>query len=327
MSDLDAYREAAYLPEGPTPGADLQMIRPGVILDRDIPGRRLRVSYNGGDGTWINALPNRYVPGTTCFVLCNPLAGGRAEVVLSQISGSENALKGAATLVSLGAETAVVEFEGGVYTVDFMPNAYGPAGSQVWVLLSPSLWGAPELLLGPTEFVTPVTPPPPPPVPPSPGPATVQVRTTIGPTWSGTWRASRGAWDRWNTSQFGGRSDLYQGDGYGSGPLVGLATYGDQLRNLGAISIDAINVSLIHNGGTGMSGPPILQGAANGSQPGGGPSTFGGTFGSEVPAGTREDLRTGAAKGIALVGGGYYAVRGTSHPAGMALDVWYTRSA
>jgi hypothetical protein len=64
-----------------------------------------------------------------------------------------------------------------------------------------------------------------------------------------------------------------------------------------------------------------------GSRPGGAPTTGGATFGSDVPAAERESMRTGGIKGIALVGGGYYGARGTSHPQGMALDVLYTRSA
>lgn len=330
MSDLDVYKEGAYLPEGPPPGSDLSMIRPGVILELDTVGNRIRVSYNGGEGAWCGALPGMYTPKRTCWVLVNPFTG-RAELVLSQIDGTSNSNARAARLVSVNTttKTAVVTLAGVDYTIPFQPNAY-TVGSLVWVLCNPTKWGAPELLLGPCDFA-PEDPEPEPVPTPGETPTTIQAETTIFPQWSGTWRASRGAWDRWNESAYGGASDLYQGSSFGSGPLTGLATYGDQLVNLGAISIDAVGVSIVHNGGSAMPGPPVLQGSPQGSRPAGGPvgagETVTGFGGVWLPASIRDGMRTGAVKGLALVGGGYYGARGTSHPQGMALTVTYTRSA
>jgi len=331
MSDLDLHGESMWLPEGPAPGADLSMIRPGVVVELDVPGNRIRVAYNGGSGTWMSALPGMYTVGRTCWVLCNPMRGGRGELVLSQIEGGSPFASRTATLVSMstGDKTAVVTMDGASYTVPYIQTTY-TLNTLVWVLCNPSRWGAPELVMGswaPTVAPTPTPDPAPVPVPPTP-PNTQQVRTTIRPQWSGSWRSSAGAWDRWNTGRFGGRSDLYQGSSFGSGPMTGLATYGDQLANLGAISIDSIGVSIIANEGSGMPGPPLLQASPHGAQPGGAPATSGSVIaGALLPEATREAMRTGATKGIALVGGGYYGARGTSHPQGMALDVLYTRSA
>lgn len=325
MSDLDLYAGDAYLPEGPTPGADLQMIQTAVVLATDAVTNRVQVLLNNG-ALWLGAVPGMYTPGRTCWVLCNPLMGGRAVLVLGQVNGAATELSTTARLVSIDAtaKTAVVTLAGANYTIPYIPSAY-TAGALVWVLRNPSKWGAPELMLGPWDVAAPPVPEVPlvPPVPPEGG--TVQVTTTIRPQWSGTWRTIRGAWDRWNEAQFGGRSDLYQGNAFGSGPLTGLATYGDQLVNLGAISIDAVTVALIHNGGSGMPGAPTVQGSPHGSQPGGAPSSSGDTSTGTLTASMRENLRTGAIKGLALVGAGYVAVRGTSHPEGMALTITYTR--
>lgn len=330
MSDLDLHAETGFLPEGPPPGSDLSMIRPGVIVAVDVPGNRVQVAYNGGAGTWMGALPGMYTAGRSCWVLCNPMRGGRGELVLSQIEGGTPFASRTATLVSMNttARTAVVTIDGADYTVPYIQTTYS-IGTLVWVLCNPSRWGQPELVMGawaPATAPTPTPDPVPIPVPPPPS-GTVQVTTTIRPQWSGSWRASRGAWDRWNEGRFGGRSDLYQGDGFGSGPMKGLATYGDQLVNLGAISIDAVTVALIGNGGSGMPGTPTVQGSPHGSQPGGAPSSSGDTSTGTLTPSMREDLRTGVTKALALVGAGYYAVRGTSHPEGMALTVTYTRSA
>lgn len=172
---------------------------------------------------------------------------------------------------------------------------------------------------------------------PPPAPSTQQVTTTIRPAWSGTYRASRSAWDRWNVDRYGGRSTLYQGSGYGSGPLVGMAAYGTQVRDLGAISVDAVTVTLR---GAGLdSGPTVVSviGTAENAQPAGGPTGVGslasaqqpsadGVTSAALPADLRELLRTGAAGGLALVGTEYGAVLGTGSADGMVLTVTYTRA-
>lgn len=170
----------------------------------------------------------------------------------------------------------------------------------------------------------------------APAPTTRQEQVVIRPTWSGSYRASSGQWDRWNTDRYGGRSTLYQGSGRGSGTMRGLATYGTQLRDLGAISIDAITVTMP---GAGLAETPVtivVQGSPDGSQPGGAPSSSGETASggqsstgatawASLPPSIREDFRTGAVQGLALVGSDYGAVLGTAAADGMALTVTYTR--
>ena len=316
--------EIGFLPEGPAPGADLRLICTGTVVETDIPNNRVRVSVNDGV-TWMGALPAPYLPGKTVWVVCNPLEGGRAVLVAGLVNGGATTLSRTGVLVSVNSttKTAVVTVGGTNYTVPYIPSSY-VAGAQVWVLCNPSRWGAPELVLGVWDVPVAgggdtVLPPV------AGGGATAQVEVTIRPQWSGTWRSSRSAWDRWNTEQYGGRSDLYQGSAFTSGPLIGLATYGDQLANLGAISIDYVGAALIHNGGSAMPGPPIIQGAPHGVRPSGAPTPSGDTSTGVLTPAMREGLRVGSIKSLALVGSGYFGARGTSHPAGMSLAVKYTR--
>lgn len=169
---------------------------------------------------------------------------------------------------------------------------------------------------------------------PAPPPPKVVTRTvTITPTWSGSYREAYGQWDRWNTGRYGGRSTLWQGSKYGSGPMKGLATYGNKLLELGADEITQVEVTLR---GVGMNSdlPSIVvQGSPHGSKPGGAPSSSGATASGQtgstsatkvrLPESVREAFRTGAVKGLAIVGSGYGGVRGTSAADGMALRVTY----
>ncbi|NCT90260.1 hypothetical protein GXB85_04735 [Cellulomonas sp. APG4] len=233
-----------------------------------------------------------------------------------------------ARLISIDddANRAIVSINGSQPVgLPFHPNAYEGI-TTVYVQLDPLRTGAGQVVTGPcyeVELPDEIAPVPPPP------PTTVKVGpVTILPTWSGTWRSSRGAWDRWNAGRYGGRSDLYQGDAYGSGPLKGLATYGNQIVGLGAEAILSMTLSSVRSNG---SGTPAFQGSPHGSRPAGSPASSGGIATGLVAvdlvaSGIAEDLRTGAAKGICTVGSGYGAVRGTSHPTGMAITLTYTRA-
>lgn len=160
---------------------------------------------------------------------------------------------------------------------------------------------------------------------------------SIRPAWSGTWRAIRGAYDRWNTATHGGRSDLYQGANGSSGALQGVAVYGGGFVNLRAVEILKATVTLIPNGsiGAGLSVPVTIQAVTGGGTPAGAPQltgptvtspglTAGKTTSLSLPAAICELLRSGAAGGLAIVGAQYQGIRGTSHPAGMAVAVDYT---
>lgn len=183
------------------------------------------------------------------------------------------------------------------------------------------------LVLGPIG--TQLEPPPAPAPAPAPDEAsTVTDTAVIRPTWSGTWRVIRSAWDRWNVDRYGGRSTLWQGSGFGSGTLVGLATYGSQIVNLRALSIQSVRVNIVRAYG---SGTVVLQGSPHGSQPSGAPSSSGSTAsGSDnipLPSDVREGMRTGSVRGLALVGSTYLGVAGTSSASGMSLSITYTRRA
>jgi hypothetical protein len=199
-------------------------------------------------------------------------------------------------------------------------------GTAVWVGLDD--WGAPYRVDGSSDVsVTSTTPPALPDAPPT----TVQVTQTIGPQWSGSYRHNRSAWDRWNGSSYGGYSTLYQGDGFGSGPMTGLATYGDQLVNLGAVSIDKVSVMLRSVGLSGASGPATVQGSGHAGQPAGAPGSSGDTATGDgwvdLPTSIRNGFASGVFKGLALVGGNYWAVAGAGNGDGMVLSVTYTRPA
>lgn len=186
-----------------------------------------------------------------------------------------------------------------------------------------------QVVLGPCGVQPAIEVPPTPPDPVETPPPVVTASAVIRPTWSGTYRDLRAAWDRWNVDRYGGRSTLYQGSAYGSGDLHGLAVYGDQVKNLRAESITAMSVSIVMATG---SGTVTVQGSASGSKPAGAPSGSGTTAsrsgsGSIVLGSTvREAFRTGTTKGLLLAGTDYLAVRGTSHPSGMALSITYTRA-
>ena len=171
---------------------------------------------------------------------------------------------------------------------------------------------------------------------PTPKVETVRGKS-IRPSWSGTWRAARSAWDRWNIGSHGGRSDLYQGSNSGSGALTGVALYGNRIANLKALKITRATVTLIPNGslGKGLSVPVTIRAVKDGSKPSGAPELVGPTASTpglvagkttkfNLPEEIRELLRTGDAHGLAIVGGQYQGVRGTSHSAGMALNLDYS---
>jgi hypothetical protein len=238
-----------------------------------------------------------------------------------------------AQLVSINSTTqrATVVLDGGQpVELPYLPGSY-TGFTTVLVLCDPAQGGRGAWVLGPVGALADAPPAPPPPS------GTVTASALVLPQWSGTWRVSRAAWDRWNTDRYGGRSDLYQGDGYGSGTLIGLATYGDQIANLGATAITAAVLTVQRNGSGGAAAVTV-QGSPNGTPPAGAPSASGDSASSAVlgatdrgqitlTAGMREALRTGAAKGLALVGATYAGVFGTSRPDGMALALTYTRPA
>jgi len=320
ISDLDAMRLA------PLPSDTLTVVSTGTVVAVNGDASSVRVALRGDLSAvvWLPAVAARYKPGRPCRVRHDPQAGGRAVHVDGAVDPWPPVVVG--SLDALGADTATVTVLGGQAQVPYLPSTYD-VGDQVWVSLDD--WGRPARVDGPTSQDA--TSAPSTPVP-TPGGATVQVwDAPIAPLWSGSWSGRAGAWDRWNTGRYGGRSTLYQGNGYGSGPMKGLAVYGDQLANLGAVSIDRVRVMLRGAGLSGAAGPATVQGSPHGTQPAGAPASAGDTATgdgwTDLPAAIREGMRTGSVKGLALVGANYWAVAGAGNGDGMTLLVTYTRPA
>lgn len=239
-----------------------------------------------------------------------------------------------AQLVSINPTTqrASVSIDGSVaISLPYLPGTY-TGFTTVLVLCDPFQGGRAVWVLGTVGTQTE------PPATPATPTGTVSATATILPQWSGTWRVDRAAWDRWNVDRYGGRSDLYQGDGYGSGVLKGLAVYGDQVVNLGASAITGATVTVrrVATGSTSAVAVTV-QGSPSGTPPAGAPSSSGDTAAVSLPYETTgsialtapmcEALRTGGAKGLALVGATYAGIYGTSRADGMALSLTYTRPA
>lgn len=209
------------------------------------------------------------------------------------------------------------------------PNAYTGATTARVLMVD----GTPAQVLGPLGSVPiggGVGDVAPPGVPQSGGTATVT--RAILPSVSGTYRSTRGAWGRW-----GDADDVYQAGSAQSGPLSGLACYGDQVVAIGAASITRAVLTLVQVG-TGFSLPwsAVVRGSASGSLPAGAPSYAGdsitvGMPGASAGGATRtgeltatmcEALRTGATKSLGLVGVDYGATAGLgTHGAAWALSL------
>jgi hypothetical protein len=125
---------------------------------------------------------------------------------------------------------------------------------------------------------------------------------------------------------------MWQGNGRGSGPMTGLATWGSLVVNLDATEIVAARLDARRNDGEYGAKTLTVQGSAHGSQPGGAPSGSGGTYsdasdGSDgwanvgLDSAAREGLRTGAIRGFITAGADY---SGWVDP---SLTLTYTRPA
>lgn len=210
-------------------------------------------------------------------------------------------------------------------------------GDTVWVFRESLPGAAGMMCLGRVGGTTEVTLP----TVPDPVATTEDATATILPLWTGSWRVVRSAYDRWNEAraEYGGRATLYQGDGFGSGQLYGLALYGSQIADLGATSISSIVLTL-RDASLSLASRPALQvRAATNTSAAGVPAPTGVTMTPAalakgavttlaLDATLLDDFRTGTLRALAMVGAGtskYNAVRGTSDADGMALTVNYTR--
>lgn len=315
------------LPQGPDQAADTAMVAVGIVRELDIPKRRVRVGIRGGDA-WLPASAAKYKIGAPARVLLDPTAS-RPVLVLAPVEPRSPALLGTVTAGPTGGNLTV-SVEGTSYVLPAPMGAY-TIGQSAWVLLDD--WGVPVFVLGPSSVVAAggagsI---------PGGGGSVVTATVSIGPQSTGTWRSGYG-WDTWGNDIHGGVADIYQGSAYGSGALTGLACFGDQIVNLGAIAIQKATLSVRRNGsGTGAV-PLTVQGSPNGSRPGGAPSGSGSTASTggvatnawasvDLPADVCEALRTGGAKGLIAVGGSYAGFGGTTTPGSFTLAIQYTRNA
>lgn len=357
MTDPIEFARAGVLePRGLMPGDDPAFLAVGVLVSIDTDSNRVVVAVNGSSGTRMPFIDGVYTIGKTVYVMRNPFDGGRSVMCLGPTRSAPMRVVGKITAVDASNNRATVTVVGSSFVLPYIPLTTFAVDDEVFVLREPQFGGQPTLILGPcTVPQAPPAPEPPPPAPepdpeddeptppppPPPPPEFETVSTTILPSYSGTYRVDRGAWDRWNTGRYGGRSTLYQGTSTpwsSEGPFKGLACYGNQVRNLGATSIGSIQVRLRGAALSLASYPSItVQGSPHGSRPGGSPSSSGDTAtGSpgksgavwvSLPASVRSAFLSGSVKGLVLTGSGYNAVRGTSAADGMALKITYTRPA
>lgn len=324
------------LAETLTTSGDLRPWSAGVVLSVDHAGARVTVDVDG-TAVVLRRIAAAYRPGDVVAVVRDPSRSGAGQYVAGVIGPVAPIWRpGTITAIDTGAKRITVTVDGSSMVLPHLTGTY-VVSDVVGVLLDPaSEMGG--LVLGviqsaPTAPTSPLTPT-------SPTTDTSQQFTAlIRPTWSGTYRTTRSAWDRWNTGSYGGRSDLYQDGSAESGALTGLACYGDQLVNLGATAFTSVDLTLINNG-SGYSGSAAfgVKGSSNGTQPAGAPSTSGSTFTSgSIAKGATSTLTltdstllagmaSGAIKGLALVGATYAGVYGTSRADGMALAVTYTKA-
>lgn len=167
---------------------------------------------------------------------------------------------------------------------------------------------------------------------PTGGATTEDFTATISPTVSSTWRADRGAWDRWNEA-----TDVYQAGSSASGTLSGVACYGSQIAALGAASLTRVRLTLVSNGrGLTTSWSAAIKGATHSSLPSTAPTLAATSSAVTVPgygfdgsvvtvdldATTRENLRDGTWKSLGLgTAGTYGGTRGTRDSRGWVLYI------
>lgn len=315
------------VPQGPDQGDDTALTATGIVREVDAPKRRVRVGLRAGEA-WLPAVAGRYKIGATCAVLLDPTAS-RPVRILGPIEPRDPILLGTVTAGPTGGNLTV-NVEGTSYVLPAPMGAY-TVGASAYVLLND--WGVPVYVTGPSSLVAgggagTI---------PGGGGSVVTATATIGPQSTGTYRSGYG-WDAWGNDIHGGVADIYQGSAYGSGALTGLACYGDQIVNLGAIGIQKATLTARRNG-SGTGSPALtVQGAPHGTRPAGAPSPAGtaastggvatnGTASVDLPADVCEALRTGSAKALAAVGGSYAGFGGTTTPGSFTLAIQYTRNA
>lgn len=329
----DLGRIAAITPEGlPSGAADTTLTSIGAVYAVDSAARLVQVGVRGAV-LWLPAMPGRYLASTgagasatvgLARVLLDPMTS-RPVLVLGPVTPRPPSIL--ATVTASTATTVTVTWDGAALTLPAVTSTY-TTGQRAWVDLDD--WGAPFRVSGPSTAAADPTPTPP--TPPGGGGAE-SVTVTISPQWTSGWRVRT---SRWGGSD--GPYDVFQGTGPGIGQVIGLATYGDQIVNLGLASITSARLRAYRlGGGDSAARSLVVQGSPHGSQPPGAPSSsgdtatlspavIGGWGEGDLPASIRDGLRTGAVKGLAAVGSAYSRWGGTPVAGSMALEITGTRT-
>jgi hypothetical protein len=314
------------LPAGPAKSDDAATFATGIVYVVDPVKATVQVDVRGGIVV-LPAIADRYVTGGLARVLLDPIQTRPILVAGAVNPGLPMVIAG---VFATGTGTVTIAYQGAQVTIPTASGTY-TAGQSAWVALDE--WGQPVVAFGPSTapapgWTAPVVPG---------GGGTIVASATIGPQVSATWRSAYSRWDSWNTDRYGGPSDIYQGNDYGSGQLIGFAGYGDQIVNLGAVTITGIDLQA-RKTDDGNTAALTVQGSADGARPGGAPGGSGDTA-SSPPIGSgssgllsftpnmREAFRTGASKGLIAVGSQYGGFGGTATPGSFVLNITYTKNA
>lgn len=329
MSDLLDRRGKInrILPAGPDQADDGSPLATGIVYAIDPVKGTVQVGIRGGVVV-LPAVAGLYTSGGFARVQLDP-NHGRPVCVLGPVTRAAGSVL--CGVSGTGTGTVTIGYNGTVYTIPTAAGTY-TVGQSAWVSLDN--WGVPVVAIGPSTTAAPGYVPPAPP----PTGTVVTATATIGPQWSGTWQGSQSRWNNWNSTRYGGGSNIYQGSYSSSGLLQGFAGYGDQVVNLGALSIVSITMQARKNDTNGLSAALVVQGSPSGTQPGGAPSSSGDTASTPTigPGGWGgltfttnmcTAFRTGAAKGLCAVGSDYGGFGGTATPGSFVLQITYTKNA
>jgi hypothetical protein len=295
----------------------------GDVVSVDPDNTSVQVNVLGGI-VWLPAAPDRYSASSGARVLLDARTG-RPELVIGAVTPDPPYKR--LPVTATGSGTVTVTWWGAPVSIPAV-GTY-TAGQAAEVLMDE--WNQPIYAMAPNSTTTAIG------GTNTAAPTAAKYTTataSIGPQVSGTYRSAYSRWADWNTTKYGGAADIYQGNSYGSGPLIGFAGYGNQISNLGATSIQSITMR-VYKDADGNSATCVVRGSAFGSEPGGAPSSSGDEVAVGVGSGgwatlaftanMCEGFRTGAFKGLCAVGGDYGGFGGTSRPGSFALTVHYTR--
>lgn len=332
FSTLDEMSLGDNAPVALRAGMDPSTITTGTLVGLDVENALAQVRVGSSNPVWVPAAPWVYTPDSPVMLAKSPGDGGRITYCLGPTRPGRRIVLGTVLAVNTTSGTLRVAVLDGEVDLEFSPGTYS-VGTAVKVMRG--FFGIPEYVLGPQgTFVGSGGS--------QPGGGSgnsgtlVTKQTVIVPQWSGSYRTGYG-WDRWNTERYSGRSALWQGDAYGSGRMIGLASYGDQVVNLRAQKILRATAVVYRGDNAHTNGAAVvLQPSPHGSQPSGAPTISpasaassaplapGGAGVVTLPASVLDGFRTGLFKGLVTVGADYGSFAAPPARAdGMALTIQY----